>query len=226
MYQHDALRQDLLYRLRWNVFGPLRDIKVVEKPSGDSEGGTLSPLQDHPIASEFVGVPPCAQIRLEITECITKHNFDYTSELGSDDDEEEEDEKDSDEDEGDVEQGYQPPPPLIIRNSDDTPITIEQFFKDEIYSGPENNNDGPWLTDLGPRKETGNIPEGTDIYLQSATGHMYEDGLWVQVSLLVDGDYGLTKEALWSFQAKAYIPSLPPTHVPHSTEPNPLNPSV
>lgn len=50
------IRYDLLYKLRWDLFGSLEDIQVCDV--SDNNEITLVPLQDHPLASErLITVP-------------------------------------------------------------------------------------------------------------------------------------------------------------------------
>jgi hypothetical protein len=112
----DRLRQDLLDRLHWDIFGPLEAIQVRDPD------GLLTPFLNHPIASESLAHPPLATISVYIDSCLDKAALD-----------------EHDEDEG----RYHAPEPLVICKRDVAPISLCEFVtrvhrylndnRDELY---------------------------------------------------------------------------------------------
>ncbi|KAH6870097.1 hypothetical protein BKA58DRAFT_171295 [Alternaria rosae] len=101
----DRVREDLLYRLRWNVLAPLDDIKIRTGP-GDST--TDVPLFEHYLANESIASPPFSRIdEVCVGEYLNRVDIRY-----------EEHER------------YKPPPALTIDNANDSPITLGQFAKE------------------------------------------------------------------------------------------------
>lgn len=95
---------DLLYRLRWNLLADLSDIKIV---SGPKNGEEIGPFFEHADADADFGLPSVSRIEVNSRECDEKFRLSYDSEPEED--------------------GYRPPPPLIIQNEDGGSITFRQF---------------------------------------------------------------------------------------------------
>jgi len=131
----DRVREDLLYRLRWNVLAALVDIEITIEPSDQT---TNVRLFDHPLADESLANPPFTRIdEVCISECLNK--VDVRME----------------------ECQYKPPPALTIDNEDRKPTTLGQFVvqthtyhnlhieefkraKGELYGKVSMNEDGIW----------------------------------------------------------------------------------
>jgi hypothetical protein len=132
----DRVREDILYRLRWNVLATLDDIEIA---TGPLDQATYVPLFGHPLADESIANPPFSRIdRLCISECLDKVVYRY---------------------EIPEEYWYKPPPATTINNEDGSPITLGQFVtkthaylnehmeelkrvKGEIYGEVVRNEDG------------------------------------------------------------------------------------
>lgn len=100
----DRIREDLLYRLRWNVVATLYNIEIAAGPYDQT---TNVPLFGHPLADEPIADPPFSRIdEVYIGECLDKVVFCYEIE---------------------EEYRYKPPPALTINNEDGNPITLGQF---------------------------------------------------------------------------------------------------
>lgn len=154
MTHSSRLRQPLLSRLRWNVFGPLADIQIL-----DTNDPTFSPFLSHALASQSVAHSPLTTLHIFISVCETR--FDNT--------------------EGDP--PFDPPAPLTINASTQPYITLLDFVlqthawlnahradimaaEDELYYNPESESDG--------NAASGNIPEDARFWFDGVEG--YEGG--------------------------------------------------
>jgi hypothetical protein len=197
----DRLRQDLLYRLRWNIFGALHDIHVVEEPSNPNT--ILTPFLSHPMAYESLAHPPLNKIFVHIRCCEEKWASD----------------------EHEDEWQYQPPAPIIIDHEDGSPITMgkfvtqthaylnanrEQIFKceDEMYSAPEDMGDGSEVVDHGGSDgeggdgdhflRGGRIPTSAKFCFESVMlNEVDTDEVQILVSLFVEGNCGEALDLHW-----------------------------
>ncbi|RMZ69737.1 hypothetical protein GMOD_00010320 [Pyrenophora seminiperda CCB06] len=98
----EYIRQDLLYRLRWNVFGALDDIEIA---TGPCDQAAVVPFFSHTLADESIAIPPFSRIdEVYIGECVDRVDHHYPEEYR-----------------------YKPPPPMTINNEDGSPITLRQF---------------------------------------------------------------------------------------------------
>ncbi|KAF2125614.1 hypothetical protein P153DRAFT_389066 [Dothidotthia symphoricarpi CBS 119687] len=104
----DRIRQDLLFRLRWNISATLEHIEITIGPH-DQTTNVL--FLGHPLADESLADPPLSRIQVGIDVCEDKYaeeqryldkgmNYPYQ---------------------------YQPPARLTIDNEDGSPITLGQF---------------------------------------------------------------------------------------------------
>ncbi|KAI4926510.1 hypothetical protein J4E85_006804 [Alternaria conjuncta] len=100
----DCIRLDLLCRLRWNLMTSLHNIEIVV---GSEDEEKILPLIDHPYADEEISEPGLSRIEVNSCECLEKFDLSYDSSPEED--------------------GYRPPPPLIIENEDGKHITLRQF---------------------------------------------------------------------------------------------------
>ena len=102
---NDRLREDLLYRLRWNVLAPLDDIKI---RTGAGDPTTDVPLFDSHLANESIANPPISRIdEVYMGDLVTRAELRHETEWKL----------------------KQPTAPTI-NNEDDSPITLEQFVKE------------------------------------------------------------------------------------------------
>jgi hypothetical protein len=70
----DRLRIDLLYRLRWDPFGSVNEIQVLEEP--ENPVSPLTPFASLSIASEDVADPPVSRFSVSIDCCEEKDSMD------------------------------------------------------------------------------------------------------------------------------------------------------
>jgi hypothetical protein len=142
---NDRIREDLLYRLRWNVFATLDDIEIATGPYDQT---TNVPLLGHPLADKSIANPSFSRIdKVYIGECLDKVVVRH---------------------EIPEEYRYKPPPPMTINNEDGSPITLGQFVtqthaylnihmkelkrvKGELYGELVKNEDGSWTRSISDK---------------------------------------------------------------------------
>ncbi|KAJ4317018.1 hypothetical protein N0V94_005159 [Neodidymelliopsis sp. IMI 364377] len=197
------IRRDILYRLRWDLFGSLSDIQAWD--TFDHNDCTPVPFFGHPMASELLTAIPFDH--LEIEARAVEDRFDFI-----------ECKHDSDD------QRWKGPQPLILKNSADSPITvgkfvtaIHEYFNDDnnkakimecidmFYSGPPTHHggnmysfaveaDGTWP----PRNK---IPKGATHFFQDLREYGPVEGEWrIGVNVFTEGDMGYTPERFWEKQ--------------------------
>jgi hypothetical protein len=111
----ERLRQDLLFRLRWDLSGAVEDIEIA---TGSYSQTVNMAFLGHPLADESLFDPPLSCIeQVNIRDLADKENRDiyYPKE-----------------------QRYQPPAALKINNEDGSPITLQQFVT-ELHSYVQRN---------------------------------------------------------------------------------------
>lgn len=202
----DRLRDDLLERLRWDVFGSLNDIQVKDPEN------FLTPFMGASIASESLASPPFTNISVYIDVCEEKHSMDEHEE----------------------EDRYAAPEPLIIDKEDGSPISLHDFVsqvhsylnankeeimqcEDELYMNPVDLGDGvkaaeavpddddrDWADESGEDPEfshflrSGNIPEGSRVFFDRAMiNQIDQDEYSIHVVLFVEGNNGETLDSFW-----------------------------
>ncbi|KAH4251062.1 hypothetical protein HBH70_232640 [Parastagonospora nodorum] len=160
-----CVRQDLLWRLRWDVSKPVE----AEISAGPYDQTTNVPILGHPLADELLFDPP-----LSCIEAV------HISDFG-------------DKEDRDIyypkEERYQPPAPLKIENKNGNAITLYQFVtevhayvgrnmqelkkvKGEMYGEEVTRADGSRQRDI--------------IFGQPAINR--DDEVWVTVKLYADGE--------------------------------------
>ncbi|KAF1934836.1 hypothetical protein EJ02DRAFT_460880 [Clathrospora elynae] len=207
----DRIREDLLDRLYWNVFGLQSDIAV-------RDGNTLIPFANHAIGSEGIADPPVSKITVNIQVCQEKYFMDETDE---------------------EEYRYQPPTPLVIEKQDGTPILLNEFInqvhpflnankdeifkcEDEIYTQPTELEDGSKFDGVDPAEfegfdqdedqstepslfiRSGNIPAGSKFFFDKAIFNELDmDEFEVYIDLFVEGNMGMSFDQFWEQRAGA-----------------------
>jgi hypothetical protein len=202
----DRMRQDLLDRLHWNIFGPLSDVSV-------RDGTILSPLSNHGIRFESVANPPVSRLAIHIMPCQEKHAMDEHEE----------------------EHRYQPPKPIIIQNTNGTPITLEDFVPqvhlylnvnrediykciDESYVRPSDfeesqdytGNDGDVEYKFAEESDEpthfwsgGNIPEGARFFFDDARFNECDANEFeAYVDIYAEGNMGVSFEQFLECRAR------------------------
>lgn len=105
----NRVRQDLLYRLRWNIFATLDQVVIA---TGSTEPVNYVSLFSHQLADESVTEPPLNRIdQVHINDCSEKASRQNRCLDNSDDET----------------YGHVPPPPLDIFNEDGSSVTLWQF---------------------------------------------------------------------------------------------------
>jgi hypothetical protein len=217
----EYLRDDLLDRLRWEVFGPLDEIKIK-----DMQHNTLTPFsKDDNIASQALWNPPSTKAPLKklsvyIDVCEEKHCQDSHDE----------------------EYRYQSPEPLVITKDDGMPVSMYDFVsqvhaylgankheiwqcEDEMYMGPPvDMSNGLKYVGIGPDDNghigdddiedacaeectcyepnhswrSGDIPKGSRVFFDSAMmAEADVDEYSISVGLFVEGNYGESLPKFW-----------------------------
>ena len=99
------IRQDHLYRLRWNLLGSLEDVKIASRPDDQT---IYLPFFDHPAANECLTEPPTSQFEAYSRDCASKREMQFAAP---------------------EEYRYKLPPNLSVTNEDGRPITLGQFVR-------------------------------------------------------------------------------------------------
>lgn len=194
------LRNDLLHKLYWPLFGPLDGIKVWELLNVNEY--TLVPFQDHPMTSELLVRAPCNQFQIAI-EPVEERITHIESNCNHDEDR------------------WKGPETLVLDNSAESPITLGRFVTavhqlfnnvenkpmileciNMFYSGPPVHHggylysvdveaDGTWP----PRNK---IPEGAVSFFEEAEDYEVDEGDWViTVRVFTEGDFGTSSGQFW-----------------------------
>jgi len=101
------IREDLLYRLRWNLLAPLQDIEIAIGPKNEE---TLVLLFDHPCANTPISVPSLRRLEVMSDDIWRSHEAWHHGD-----------------DSPEPDCACKPPPNLVIENADGRPITLGQF---------------------------------------------------------------------------------------------------
>ncbi|EMD91810.1 hypothetical protein COCC4DRAFT_187709 [Bipolaris maydis ATCC 48331] len=146
----NRLRDDLLERLCWDVFGSLNDI-LIKDPEN-----SLTSFIGASIASESLASPPLSNILVYIDVCEEKHNIDEHEE----------------------EDRYAALEPLIIDKEDGSPIFLHDFVsqvhsylnankeeimqcEDELYMNPVDLGDGVKAAEVIPDDDDRDWADGS-----------------------------------------------------------------
>ncbi|XP_014552296.1 hypothetical protein COCVIDRAFT_30325 [Bipolaris victoriae FI3] len=177
----DRIRQDLLSRLHWNVFGSLDEVAVRDGPA-------LTPLANQAIKSESIAPPPFSKVTIHINACQEKYAMD----------------------EHDEEYRYQPPAPLVIEKPaeifkcDDEIYTLPTRLKDGTTSvGVDPNEFGAVDGDENSYfLRSGHIPANPRFFFDEARfNEADEDEFEIYVVLFVDGNMGTSFDEFWAQRA-------------------------
>lgn len=201
------IRKDLLYRLRWNIFGLSDDIQITTGPvtitvkedtnqviNTDISQTSVVPLFSSHLADESLFDPPLTRIdKVGIAECQEKQSY-YESHDVYD---------------------YKAPQPLTIDNMDSAPITLRQFvkavhaylnlnanaikkIKAETYGRP-NESGGKTMTCGDPY-----LPDDISFWFHRAHAQGREEKVRVSVDVLAEGEPWLSRgsERFWEVQLR------------------------
>lgn len=101
------IREDLLYRLRWNLVAPLHDIEIAIGPKNEEK---LIPLFDHPCVEANISVPSLRHLEVMSDDMWRSHEAWHHGD-----------------DSPEPDCACKPPPNLVIENANGRPITLRQF---------------------------------------------------------------------------------------------------
>ena len=186
---NDRVREDLLYRLRWNILTALDDIKIAIGPCDQT---TNVPLFSHPLADESVANPPFTRINVCISECLNK--VDIRME----------------------EYQYKPPPALIIDNEDGKPITLGQFVaqthaylnlyieelkqaKGELYGKVSVNEDGIWTRTISDEPY---LPPNIAFFFKRVFAVQIGQIVRFSTQCFAEGENFLSTDQFWTTQSR------------------------
>lgn len=193
----NRIRQDLLYRLRWNIFAVSNEIEITTDPSSST---SYVPLLTHFLAGAPFAEPPLTHIhQVDIKDCAEKarrqnrHIDDLDDETYR----------------------YVPPAPLEILNEDDVLITLGPFVtgvheylkehaneimkvKGETYGKRTVHNDDTQANTVtyGQRY----LPQDAQVYFSGILTIASDESVCVTVKLWVEGELGRSPETFWSTQ--------------------------
>jgi hypothetical protein len=175
------IRQDLLWRLRWNVVDAAEDIQIATGPYDQS---TNMPFVSHPLANESLFDPPLSCInQIDIRDFGDQVDRDiYYSE----------------------EERYKPPAALRIENEDGVPITLRQFVtelhsyakchlkelrkvKGVLYGEPVTHADGTQGRVITAGRPV-RLPDDIAIYFHKVMPLYRNNGIWLSVTVYADGE--------------------------------------
>lgn len=184
----DRIRQELMFRLRWNISGPLDDIAIAD---GVDKNGTERslPFASHPVADESLAEPPISRLHvssIDVQEAIGFYTApdDYRYQL------------------------------LLIENADGRPISLKQFVTEVHIHLNEHkplilDYRKPFLTNaLGNSLELADrgmvSSQGTrgepELLFKNASASGSGDDMYVNVSTFVVGEFGKNAKAYWDGQ--------------------------
>jgi hypothetical protein len=192
-----GVRNDLLYRLCWDILTDLETIKIT---TGHNDQITNVLLFGHPLANESIANPPISRVdKLCIGECLEKYSFDYAPE----------------------EYRYRPPAAGTIINDDGSPITRGQFVtetyayfkehmeevkkvKGELHGKDELKEDSTVRRVITYGQPY--LPPDIVIYFHRIDAVCIDNSvsqiLQISVTSLAEGELGFTSDKFWAMQRK------------------------
>lgn len=198
----NRIRQELLSRLKWNLFGDISDIRVLSLDENATESDYETPFLSHHIASEPIAVRPLQSLQVKLDDLEARDMFDY--------------------DDWDLK--YRAPKPLVIPglNEDGSVLTMKDFVcqlqpylfahKEEMLEAkapgvlmsrpppPRDLGDGRIAHDVVPGTAKLTLPEDTVFWyrpifaaeVREGVGHLY-------ITTLVNGCIGFEDlDDFWS----------------------------
>lgn len=186
------IRQDLLYRLRWNILTALDNIEIVTGPHNEE---SVIPFFGNSSANESIAQPPLSRVEVSIGDCWSKRDYDY----------------------GDEEDRYKPPAALFIENADGSPISVGQFVtqvhaylnenmeeikkvKGEIYG-----KDTKWDNGTIVRSVTYGqpyLPPDIGIFFSQVNAPAIDGLIRLSVDLFAEGQCWISDDDFWATQLR------------------------
>ncbi|CAO2655985.1 Nn.00g047880.m01.CDS01 [Neocucurbitaria sp. VM-36] len=164
----DRIREDILFRLRWNVLATLDSIEIATRHHNEV---VFVPFFGNPSAQESIAQPPLNRVEVNIGEFLNKRSLDY----------------------GEEEDRYKPPAALIIENVDGSPITVGHYVtqahaylnehieeikkvKGELYGKVEKRDDGTTVRSITYGQPY--LPPDTKIFFKRGEVNISSDEFW------------------------------------------------
>lgn len=187
------VRQDLLFRLRWDVLCAVDDVKIA---TGPNDHPSTIPLFGSSFADEALADPPIHRVhKVWMGDCMSKRDYDY----------------------GPEEYRYQPPAPLTITNEDGSGITIGQFVrkvhvylnenmeelkkvKGELYGREVIRADGSRGRDIIYGQPY--LPPDIKLFFKRVHAVSVDEEVWISVDVWASGEMGYSDEWFWGVQLK------------------------
>jgi hypothetical protein len=195
-----SIREDLLYRLHWNLQAPFEEVTIA---IGDpTDQATYVPLFGHPIATNSLANPPLSCID-ELT--IRDFGEKQDRELELEDEPEEE------------EFLYKPPPALKVWNKNGNFITLGQFVtevheyvsgnmeeilsvKGELFGELLTHADGSQMRVITEGRPV-LLPSDIGVYFVRVRGGMRDGRVILDVTLFADGEWDISMDRFWARQS-------------------------
>jgi hypothetical protein len=176
-----CLRQDLLYRLQWDLSSTVEDVEIAAGPHDQT---VKMPFLSHSLADESLFDPPLSCIeQVNIRDLADKEDRDIYYP---------------------VEERYKPPAALKIENEDGSRITLRQFVtelhayvhrnmaeikraKGEMYGEPVTHADGTQGRNITCGRPV-KLPKDVGVFFDMVMPAERDDGIWLRVSLWAEGE--------------------------------------
>jgi hypothetical protein len=184
---NDRIREDLLYRLRWNVLATLDNIEIATGPYDQT---TNVPLFGHPLADEPIADPPFSRIdEVCIGECLVQMDYRYE---------------------------YKAPPALTINNEDGNPITLGQFVtethaylnvhmeelkkaKGLLYGKVVKNEDGSWTSTVSDKPY---LPPNIAFFFSKVWAVQIGQIVRISTHVFAEGEDTRSTDQFWATQLR------------------------
>lgn len=176
-----CIRQDLLFRLRWSIYGPLDEIKIEDGLQKNGTKRHRAFLSDS-TASKSLAEPPLCYATVVAMDVLMARQFGLAP----------------------TDYKYDP---LIIQSTDSSPLTIKDFVvRVHAYLREHKRLIVNYKQATGRRNSI--VPDTADklstaepgLFVSSVTTHFPEGKLLIGVNCFLEGEYGTTAEEFWERQ--------------------------
>jgi hypothetical protein len=185
----DRIRQDLLFRLRWDISTPLEAIEIDDGLNKDGNE-RRKPFLSSDVAETSLADPPVSHVTIRLQDVRESQSFEMDSDK-------------------------HPYEPLTIRNADEKPITINDFVT-QLYAHFQEHRayiyryqDTMWrlttsgVVDFARHADVLNEKESAQpkLFFRWAFSRICEGTLAISVKTMIEGELGGTgDEVLWHRQ--------------------------
>ncbi|KAJ4371596.1 hypothetical protein N0V83_004816 [Neocucurbitaria cava] len=187
------IRQDLLYRLRWNLLAALDNIDITTGPQDEE---SVVPFFSDAAAEESIAQPPLSRVEVRIDDCLANRLEEMYF---------------------DEEDQSNPPADLTIENADGSPITVGQFVsqvhpymnehmeenkkvKGEIYGRAEKREDGTEVrVNIYGQPY---LPPDIGFFFSRVWAVGHNDYVRLNVSSFAEGEIGTSVDDFWAIQLR------------------------